>query len=276
MKIFWILTWDNLKNSLRTRKAIIFLVLYLLVFGLITYAFFHTQEVIETQIREQGISQVQQGFMSGFAHSILSNKTENSSVVDFIFGVPPINMVLFFISLIGTPLLLFILNYDKISQEIYDGTIRYILFRASRFKVFFAKFFSSLIECSVITFAALILGILWGSLRFQSVNFIYSMQIGVRYWLIAQFFLAAFIAFSLMASAIFKKPFIALIFSVSGYIAMAVIPFFIPYISPYDKLYFQGLFLPNSLELLLSLFEYGLYTAIFLTIGYQIFKRADL
>lgn len=273
---FLILTWDNLKNSLRTKKALIFLVLYLLVFGLIVYAFFHLQEEIERQIREQGISNIQKEFMMEFSRSVIREKADDNAIVEFLFDVPPLNIMMFFISLIGTPLLLFILNYDKISQEIYDGTIRYLLFRASRFQIFFSKFLSSLLECSAVTFAALILGVLWASIRFETVNFAVSMNYGIRYWLIAQFFLAAFVAFSLMASAIFKKPFTSLIVCFVGYVAMPVIPFYVSYISPYDQAYFPGLFLNNSPQLSSSLGIYLIFTAIFLTIGYTIFKRADL
>lgn len=276
MATFFILTWDTLKNSLRTKKAIVFLILYLLVFGLITYGFFSLQENIELQIQQQGISPLQKSFMFGFARSIIANQAETSPVIQFLFSVPAINIILFFVTLIGTPLLLFILNYDKVSQEIYDGTIRYVLFRASRFKIFFSKFLGSLIECSAITFVALILGVLWGSIRFESVDFSESIGFGIRYWLIAQVFLAVFVALSLMASAIFKKPFVSLIVCFVSYVAMPIIPFYISYISPYDKKYFEGLFFHNSPELFLALLIYTLYTTLFLGIGYFIFRRADL
>lgn len=276
MTAFWILTWDNLKNSLRAKKAMIFLVLYLLVFGLITYVFFNVQNHIEEQILAQGASSLQVSFMSNFVKNVLTNVGDGSKVIDFLFNVPPINIVLFFVSLIGTPFLLFIINYDRVSQEIYDGTIRYILFRATRFKIFFAKFFSGLLECSLITLLALFLGILWGSLKYSSVDFTVSMTYGLRYWFIAQVFLAVFVACTLLASAIFKKPFTSLVFCFIFYVFLVIIQFFIPYISPYDSVYFEGLFFHNSLPLLFSLAVYAGFTAIFLTAGYQIFKRKDL
>jgi hypothetical protein len=113
-------------------------------------------------------------------------------------------------------------------------------------------------------------------LKYQSVDFAQSIVIGIRYWLIAQFLLSAFVALSLMASAIFKKPFSSLVFCFVAYIFMPIITFFVPYISLYDKLYFQGLFFHNSLELLFSMLMYVVFTGIFLIIGYQIFKRTDL
>lgn len=276
MAMFWVLTLDNLKNSLRTKKAIIFLVLYLMVFGLITYAFFEIQKNIDQQIQDEGISSLQKSFLQAFLRGAVSANTNNSTVVDFMFSIPPINIVLYFVSLIGTPLLIFILNYDKISQEIYDGTIRFMLFRVSRFKIFFSKFLSGMIECAAVTLIATFVGILWGSLSFASVDFMSSIQLGLRYWLIAQFFLAIFVSFSLMASAIFKKPFTSLILSFVAYMAMPVIRFFVPYISPYDSLYFDKLFFPNSPELFFALGIYSLFTIIFLFIGYKIFKKADL
>jgi ABC-type transport system involved in multi-copper enzyme maturation permease subunit len=277
MRTFLILVWDNLKNSLRTRKAFVFLLFYLLVFGLIAYGFFTIQENIDTQIQQQHVSGLQKSFMLNFGRTVIANATDDSAVVQFLFLVPLINIVFFFVSLIGTPLLIFILNYDKIAQEVYDGTIRYILFRASRFQIFFAKFTSSMIECSLITFIALVLGVLWGSIRFpHSVHFDASMSYGIRYWVIAQFFLATFVALSLMASAIFKKPFVALIFCFTCYVLMPGIPLVVRFVSPYDHLYFEGLFFHNSPELIFSLAVYTAYAALLLTTGYQIFKRKDL
>lgn len=276
MRIFLILTWDNLKNSLRTKKALIFLALYLLVFGMITYLFFQLQAEVELQIKDEGVSDLQRSFLLSFGESILAAETENSPVVSFLFSVPLINVVLFFVSLIGTPILLFIINYDKISQEIYDGTIRYILFRATRLQIFAAKFISSILESSLITFLALFLGVLWGSLRFESVDFALSMDYGIRYWAISQFFLATFVAFSLMSSAMFKKPFTALVVCFGSYILMAILPFMVKYLSPYDSLYFHGLFFHNSLTLLWSLLSYTIFTLIFLVAGYKFFKKTDL
>lgn len=276
MNTFAVLVWDNLKNSFRTKKALIFLVLYLLVFGLITYGFFRIQEDIERQMMEQGISELQRHFLNSFARTFITQQADNSAIASFLFSVPAINIVLFFVSLIGTPLLLFILNYDKVSQEVYDGTIRYVLFRASRFQIFFAKFLSGLIECALITLVALVLGILWGSIKFKSVDFGTSISFGLRYWVIAQFFLIAFIALSLMTSSIFKKPFISLIVAFISYVAMPIIPLFLSYVSPYDRAYFEGLFFPLSAELIFSIGIYLAYAAVFLITGFLIFKRKDL
>lgn len=276
MRTFLILTWDNLKGSLQTKKALIFLALYLLIFALISYGFFTLQAEIEEQILAQGVSGIQRDFMIDFATNVIQNQTENNFLMQFLFDIPPINIMLFFVSLIGTPILLFIINYDKISQEIYDGTIRYLLFRASRFKIFFAKFLSSFLECSLITLFAVFIGVLWGSLRFDSVDFSESMSYGLRFWMISQFFLSVFVALSLLASSIFKKPFTSLIVCFLIFIAMPILAYFFPYISPFETEYFKGLFFHNSYQLFFSLAVYTLYTAIFLSIGYSIFKRKDL
>ncbi|MDP2629506.1 MAG: ABC transporter permease subunit [Candidatus Harrisonbacteria bacterium] len=276
MRNFWILTLDNFKSSLRTKRVLIFLVLYFLVFAVITHVFFEYQQQFGTRMAQQGITPLQLELLSIFAEGILGNGQETNAVLQFIFRVPPVNMLLFFVSLIGTPLLIFITNYDKISQEIYDGTVRYLLYRASRFQIFFAKFFSSMLECSVITLLATVLGVLWASMRFQSVIFSTGIEYGVRYWFIAQFFLAVFVALTLMASALFKKPFTALVFVFCAYVAMPIIAYYIPYISPFDSNYFEGLFFNTSQRLVLSLGAYTVFTTLFLSIGYSIFNRKDL
>lgn len=276
MKIICILIWDNLKNSLRTKKAIIFLALYLLVFWLILSLFFSFHASWDEQINRQGISSFQKTLMSTFVTDTFENASENSPMLQFMMNVPPVNVVLFIVSLIGTPLLLFIMNYDKISQEVYDGTIRYLLFRVSRLKIFLAKFLSSLIECSTITLLALVLGVALASARFESVHFIVSMSYGIRYWFISLFFLMVFLAFSLMTSAIFKKPFTSLIVCFVFYAFMPFLPTLVPYISPFDGAYFNGLFFNNSFRLLFSLLIYLFFTGILFGTGYYIFKKEDL
>lgn len=287
MANFFVLLQDHLINSLRTKKALIFLCLYLGVFGLIAYGLFQAQNFINKELDAQGISESQREAVLNFSRRAVNQLDfgQQEELINFLINIPFLNIMLFAVTIFGTPFLILILNYDKISQEIYDGTLRYLLFRTSRLEIFLAKFLSGVIETAVITFTALFLALLWGSTQIEKFDFVKSFFHGVRFWFIAQVFLAIFVAFSLLFSSLFKKPFHALLTSFIGFCVMGLIPLFaelhtLPsearFLSPFENFYMQGMLFDFSPQLYQSLGFFGLFTAIFLGIGYAIFYRKDL
>lgn len=269
-----VLIQDQVKTSWRSKKAILFLILYLSVFLLLALGIITIQTKIFEQFKEQGITQTQQDIAFTFARRAL--RSQNNDIIAFLVDVPFINIALFLVTIFGTPLLLVLLNYDKIAQEVYDGTLRYLLFRTSRLSIYLSKFVGSIVECAVITFIALLIALLWATWQVKGLEFGPSFFYGIRFWAIGQVFLWAFIAFSLMFSSFFQKPFTALLVNAAALFGLFVLPFWIGYISPYDLNYLSGLFFPNTVELFQALGIYLIFTVIFLSIGYLRFARKDL
>lgn len=276
MRSLFILVKDQLKNAFRTKKVILFLLLYLGAFLGSMWIFFEIQKEIALQFEQQNIGTFQREFMTRFALQALSAQAENSILLDFLLNVPVVHVILFLVSIIGTPLLILLLGYDKIAQEVYDGTIRYLVFRTSRLFIFLSKFISSILEIAFVTGMVTLTGIFWASIAFPDITLQKSFLFGLRFWSISLFFLSPFIAYSLMCSALFKKPFLALISSFVGWFALILLPIWVPYVSPYDGTYMQGLFYPMSYALLSSLLGYSLFSLLFLLIGYTVFSKRDL
>lgn len=271
---FLILFKDQISTSWRSKKAILFLVLYMSVFLLLALGIITIQTKIFEQFREQGIAQTQQDIALTFGRRAL--RSQNNDIIDFLIDVPFINIALFLVTIFGTPLLLLLLNYDKIAQEVYDGSFRYILFRTSRRSIYLSKFLGSIVECAIITFIALMTALLWAKWQISDLDLSKSFLYGLRFWTIGQVFLWVFIAFSLMFSTFFQKAFSALLVTASALFILFILPFWIGYISPYDLNYLSGLFFPTSPELFQSLITYLIFTLIFLSGGYFWFSRKDL
>jgi ABC-type transport system involved in multi-copper enzyme maturation permease subunit len=273
---FLILVKDHLASSIRTKKGIILLLLYLAVFALVAYGFFQVHNLINKELNSRGISEEQRTFVIFFAENALRQSNAVQEFVDFLLRVPFINIALFLVTLIGTPFLILLLSYDKISQEVYDGTLRYLLFRTSRLKIYLAKFLSAAIEIGVITFIALLIALVWGSFKLNNFDFSESFGYGMRFWLIAQPFLWISIAFVLIFSSLFRKPFHALLCSCLGLLGLAILPHWVDYVSPFDSFYLKGLFVNFSPKLYLSLGFFCFFAALFLGIGFSIFNKKDL
>ncbi len=276
MNNFIVLVKDHLVNSFKSKKGIVFLLLYLAVFLLIAYLFFKLQNNINAEFERQKVEPSQRVFIGMFVQGAFTQLSTDQQFNDFILHIPFINIALFMVAILGTPLLILILTYDKIAQEVYDGTLRYLLFRTSRFQIYFAKFLSSAIEVAVTTFVALFIALLWGSFEIRFFDISQSMWLGLRFWLIAQPFLWVFIAFSLIFSSIFRKPFHALLTSFLVFFGLVLLPFWVHFVSPFDSYFMQGLYYPLSFELIRTLLFYTLFTIVFLGIGFSIFQKKDL
>lgn len=276
MKQLFVLIKEQCSYAFTTKKVLLFLLLYAGAFIGSMWIFFEIQKTITEGFRSQNIGTFQQEFMTGFAMSILEGKAGNTPLLDFLLHVPVVHVILFLVTIFGTPLLILLLGYDKISQEIYDGTIRYMVFRTSRGKIFLSKFLSGLLEIAFVTGLVTLFILFWASFQIPDFQWMRSLGYGLHYWIISLVFLAPFVAYSLMCSAFFRKPFLALVTSFVGWIVMVVLTFLVDYVSPYDGQYMQGLFYYFSPELLYACLVYTIFSLLFLGVGYVVFTKRDL
>ncbi len=275
MRALYLLSKDNFLNAFRSKKAVIFLLLYVIVFGLIMYGFSHVQQEINNQFRSQGISSAQQDFMIQFAKNFLQAENQNQ-VMHFLLTVPFFNIALFLVTIFGTPLLILIVKYDILAQEISDKTFRFLLFRTTKWKIYIAKFISSVLEFAVITFIAFLIAVLWAKSSISDFDWERSLSAGLYFWIISQVFLAVFMAFNMLISVMVKKPFQALLLSCLGLFTFTILPVWFDYLSPFNMVYLNGLFYGFSRELFLSLASYFIFIFLFLGLGFVIFNRKNL
>lgn len=273
MSQFLVLIGDNLKNALKSKKAIVFLALYLILFSLLVYAIKEVQRQFFTQLAMQGNPEVTPMFfevMKGFL------RLNSDEFIKALFSLPVYSLQLFSVTLFGTPILLLLVHYDKIAQEISDGTYRYLLFRTSRAKIYWSKFASVAIEITIVTFLATLFAIVYGHF---SLNFFQTEEViraSLRFWLAGLPFLFSFSALVLMFSAMVKRPFSALLLSAATIICAALVMIWTPEVSPFYLEYWKGFFLPGTPLMLKSVMIYLGFTALFSGAGFLIFKNRDL
>ncbi len=275
MKHICILIYDNLKHSITNKKSLIFLVLYLGVFFLIASFFLKIQKEIYDQMAIQGISDTMQRGMTQFVTNIL--RTQNNELLDYLINTPFINFIIFLVTIFGTPILIVIIKYDIFAQDIYDGSIRFLLFRTTRFKIFISKLISSIIEISIITFIAFISIIVWAKIQINGFDILKSIYSGTNLWVISQVFLTIFISLCCLTSIIVKKPFSSLLVACIIILGFLILPIWFDWVSPFNVYYLRGIFYsPGSKKFVFSVFSYLVFTLGFLVSSFVVFNNKDL
>jgi len=266
---------EEFRFFLKSKKLVIFLIFYLAIFFLIFYAFLKIQTEINSQMENFGIDNNKRRFLEPMVRTFLQNSTK-SKVMDFLLDISISNFVIFMITIFGTPLLIMIAKYDAFSQEIYDKTIRFLLFRVSRANIFFAKFISAVLEFAIITFFSFVVAIIWSKLALDDFDFWENFKTGIYFWLVSQFFLSFFIAFFLGISSLTTKPFYSLFISCFVLLFFAMTTIWFDYLSPFNSFYSSGFFCGMSMELIKSIIFYSAATSIFLIIFFILFKKRNL
>lgn len=275
MKKLLILTKDSIVNTVTSKRAIVFLILYTGIFLLIAYGFMELQLELQKQMKAFGVSENQERMVTEIAKAFFKAQA-NNELVNYLLSVPFFNVALFFVSIFGTPLLIIILKYDILAQERYDGTLRFLLFRVSRLKIIASRFVSSLFEIMFLTLIAFLAAFFWAALRIPDFPLLKSFLTGLYFWGVSQLYFSVIIAFSMLFSTFVKKPITALILGFLTLFGLSILPIWVPAVSPLDLVHLGGLLAGPSISLLLSALVYLFYTGLFLLAGYFIFKRKDL
>lgn len=271
----FILLKDNFIQSFRSKKTVLFLIIYMAVFFLIANAIITFIPGITATIQIMGSVSQEANFAEDFVGSMFQGSMD-ASVLSYLFSIPLINIALFIVSIFGTPILILLTKYDLLALESYDHTFRFLLFRTSRFKIYLSRFLSAFLEIFAITFLALIFALIWSAIRVPDFSFSKSLSAGLYFLIVSQFLFAVIIAITMLMSTIVKKPLTALLFTFLALIVLLAVTNLVNYVSPFDSFYIRGLIAGFSLELLKSIISYILFTALFLAAGFIIFKRKNL
>ena len=275
MKKFLILLSDNLVNSWRTKKGILFLVIYTAVFLLCAYAIIDMIHTVESQMEMMGIPEAQKQFVTEFGRLIVINSIRNE-VINYLMSIPFINIPLSLVSLFGTPLLILLLKYDVISQENYEHTARFLLFRCKRLQIYLAKYLSSVIEIMILTFTALFIALIWAAFSVENFSFAESFKAGLHLFIVSQLMFSAITAIVQLVSVAVKKPVTGLLISAAALIFLLIIPVWVSWVSPFDINYTGGLFAGKSTPLLVSIAGYLGFNLLFLSAGFLIYRRKNI
>lgn len=275
MNQFFTLLKDNLAHALKSKKTVIFVILYVAVFGLIVHGILEAQHYLLEQIALQGGMDPELYRQTyNFLFDML--QIQSNAIVQKMATVPLYSIELFAVTIVGTPLLILLIYYDKLAQEQADGTFRYFLFRTGRSQLYWAKYASMVIEIALLTLIATLLAVLYGhySLSFFQTSEV--LRASLTYWLTGLTPLITFASMVFMFSALVRQPFLALLLSVATLIGSAILLAWLPQLSPFYLEYWKGFFLPGTDLLLKSIFIYLIFTLACSLIGFFIFRRRNL
>jgi len=275
MHHFFILLKDNLIQALKSKKTLLFLVLYLCTFGLIVHGIKEAQKELFIRLAEQGGVDPAL-YRMGFNFAIEFLDIHGNDIIQKFLTIPLYSIELFGVLLFGTPFLILLIHYDKIAQEASDGTYRYFLFRTSRAAIYWSKFFSALIEIALITLVATILAVIYGQLTLPYFDLWEVAKASLIYWLMGLIPLLTFSSLVILCSSWVKRPFIALLLPGVAVLGAIIIMIWYPELSPFYLDYWKGLFLPGTTLMWKSIGIYlGITTAIS-SLGYLIFRKREL
>ncbi len=130
----------DLSESLRSRKALVFLALYVAGAVGATILFTELLQNVEEQLAEQLLvartdqpgSLTQAVMESPELHSVLARLVRDDALARTLLGLPPIALVYHWIALTFAPAFVALTSSDTISSEVATGSVRYALFRTDR------------------------------------------------------------------------------------------------------------------------------------------------
>ncbi|MBI5395974.1 MAG: ABC transporter permease subunit [Verrucomicrobia bacterium] len=136
----WTVTLHELTDSIRSRRAIVLLILYALNAVVATLLFVKVLHEIENQLEKAaGVAQAEnaggttsalwknRGFREMISHLVGSRETAEK-----LLDIPPLALFFGWLSFFYTPLLVMLMSASRISEEMWTGSVRFMMFRTSR------------------------------------------------------------------------------------------------------------------------------------------------
>ncbi len=266
---FLILVEDELKQLFLRKRALFTIILYAGTMFLVFWAVGKSKDLLVSMLYNLQIDETQK---IALKQSVQMLKMPE----DLIAKAPILNyplplLVYFFISLTSIPFIIPMISCDMISQDLSQGTQRFLLFRVSRFSYYWSKAFAHLILYILVQF--LLLALLAGFCLVYmkdvlSFSFILD---GLLLTLRLIPIIIVFLAFIQMISSNVASPIKSLILSNLGLLLMMILLMIQPELSIFYQPLWSGLmsfdstliFKSTSLFLLWSSFFWGLSYAFF-------------
>ncbi len=136
----WTVTLHELTDSIRSRRAIVLLILYALNAIVATLIFVKVLHEIENQFEKAvGVAQAEKAGGTTSAlwknrsfREMVSHLVGNRETAEKLLETPPLALFFGWLSFFYTPLLVMLMSASRISEEIWSGSVRFVMFRTSR------------------------------------------------------------------------------------------------------------------------------------------------
>ncbi len=144
----WTVALHELADSIRSRRAIVLLILYVLGAVAATLLFVKALHEIENQLEKAvGVAEAQR--VGGTTSALWKNRQFKEMLTHFVgssdaatrlLSFTPLALFYGWLSFTFTPLLVMLMSSSRISEEIWSGSVRFVMFRTSRLSWCAGKF----------------------------------------------------------------------------------------------------------------------------------------
>ncbi len=288
----WLIGWFDLRESLRSRRALTLVGLYLLVATLSAYLFVSAVKALESQLAAvtAGAGDATAQMALGLArsegyHKLLSMFTLGDvHKASYLAGLPPMGLFMVLAMLTLIPWLVALTASDQVAGDLHLRTVRFVALRASRGAFVLGKLLSQVLLIAAVTLAAFVPAIFFGQKDLKSFDASATLLflVGTAPALLAYAF--AFLGLTSLASQLVGTPgrARALTLGLFALLWLAGLPEpslqspigVLAYLSPWQlKMGFLG---PEASGRNLTLALALGYGALFTALGYLTFRRRDL
>ena len=263
---------DEFKMSIKTKKALLCLALYLSFFiltGLIWNKLY--SEVVthagQFDIQERDIQEI-----SNMISTDIQNRYE---FVKHILNIPPVALITFLISLLLAPSIALLMSYDSISAEYSNQSIRYLLIRCRRTGFYLGKLIGQCILIYFIIILGFFIMYVFTFFKYSLTQFLPTFMKCMQYSLYTCIYATTQVSFIVLLSSLCKKPMISLLWCVFAPFLLHIFAWkYLPFIIPFK--YIDGFMHYETSALINSILAFTLFTIFNSALGCFLFTRRNI
>jgi len=286
---FCIVFIDEIRHAIKSRRAFLVFLSYLMVMNFLGYNFIRVKlEILRRMALNKTIHYNEA--INKIATEWLRSTTD---LADYLLDIPILLLLFFLASIFLLPAFILLMSFDTLSGEVHEGSMRYLIPRASRASIYTAKLFASLVIATTTTILVtyMFCGItLYFNIETDTAKVLFYAR---RFSLLLFFCGFPFAAITIAFSAMFRKP-MASLFGGLGFLILlplistivahlqenvvsyntAMLLNYIHYLAPH--VFIRGFFYPPGHLMNVACLAYVVYGVIYVCIGFVFFAHRDL
>lgn len=172
----WLIGWFDVREALRSRRALTLVGLYLFVSTLSAYSFVRAVEAVESKLAalsaEAGaggaVAMVGLAKSEGYRRILEALTLGDGGQAAYLASLPPMGLFVVMVMLTLSPWLVALTAADQVAADLHFRTVRFVVLRTSRGAFVLGKLWAQVLLVATVTLAALLPALGLGSRYLQS------------------------------------------------------------------------------------------------------------
>lgn len=288
----WLIGWFDLREALRSRRALTLVGLYLFVSTLASYAFVRAVEAVEAKLAalasesggDKATLLVDLARSEGYRRILEVVALGDGKKAAYLASLPPMGLFVTMVMLTLIPWLLALSAADQVAGDLHFRTVRFVALRTSRGAFVLGKLLSQVLMVAVVTLASFVPALLLGA------KYLHSFDVMTTVWFLVSIapalllYAFAFLGLTSLSSQLVATPGRARALTLLLFIALWLLGLPTPgtggvlalvsYLSPWQlkMALLSEEWLPRGAAMAQAL----AFGAAFTGLGYLAFRRRDL